>query len=170
MRIFTLVMLSMISQYAIGADLYTAGSGETYPWCGENASDDDNDGWGWENEASCKVPAKTYKNADGEVIGVSQLPVDEMGRRYYGTGPFAGNYTWKKSGRVRIYCKGDFFHDDDDDWGEACTAYVGKTGGFVKYLKYSADAGSCDCAKAKAIVGCVTENSLDYCEANVAVW
>jgi hypothetical protein len=34
---------------------YISSNGNVYPWCTENAIDPDKDGWGWENESSCKV-------------------------------------------------------------------------------------------------------------------
>lgn len=174
MKAILFVVGAMFSFNALAVDGYQTPSGKVYPWCTDKAIDPDNDGWGWENEASCKVPAsqsKPVEDKDTKVWGIGELPVDEYGRRYYGDGPHQGNFTWKRSGRIRIHCHGDFFPDDDgfgDDDG--CTAYVGKTsGGWVRYLKYSNTAGSCDCAKAKAIVACATENALAYCEENVAI-
>lgn len=99
--------------------------------------------------------------------GLDQLPTDEQGNMYYGEGSYKGGFNYLGHGRVKILCSGKFF-SKDSDWRKQWTGFVGKKkSGHVTMLKYSVEAGSESCAKAKAIVACATENYLDYCEAYV---
>ena len=55
MRALLVVALSTFSLNALAYDGYLASNGVVYPWCTQNAVDPDNDGWGWENDQTCKV-------------------------------------------------------------------------------------------------------------------
>ena len=174
MKLLLASMAMIFGLSAFAADgVYTAPNGDTYPWCTENAIDPDNDGWGWENEASCKVSADTPVADAPEVEpkpegpserGVDDLPI-KNGRPTYGEGRTCGGYGVVGAGRGRVCCTGDFFHDDDDSWSREST-YVVRT----PKRRYFADAGSPSCARNKAILHCAFENPLKLCEDNAKPW
>lgn len=121
--------------------------------------------------ASLIVPALFSSAAHA---GVEELAVDRDGLPYYGEGSTSGKYGWVGIGRGRVYCSGDFFHDDDDKWSSEYTAGIKVPkkqayGWKVNTLKYSAEAGSASCARNKTVLICAFENPLEYCEANVVV-
>jgi hypothetical protein len=118
--------------------------------------------------ASLIVPALFSSAAHA---GVEELAVDRDGLPYYGKGSTSGKYGWVGIGRGRVYCKGDFFADDDDSERTAGIR-VPKTQAYgwkINTLKYSAEAGSASCARNKTILICTFENPLEYCKANVVV-
>ena len=165
MKIITLFIPILLAGSLFADDVYTSPNGETFPWCTENAIDPDNDGWGWENEASCKV-----READGGNSGeASERGVDDMPRKNglptYGEGRTCGKYGVLGKGRGRVCCTGDFFYDDDDHWSREYT-YVARTA----KGRYFADAGSASCARNKVIMRCAFENPLVVCEASATNW
>ena len=163
-----LIMILMVtsSVQALADDVYKSPNGETFPWCTENAIDPDNDGWGWENEASCKVG---NVKGDGDSNNPSDRGVDNLpivgGLPTYGTGRTCGRYGHLGRGRGRVCCTGDFFYDDDDDWSREYT-YVART----EKRRYFASAGSRSCARNKTVLACAFENPLAVCEASVQGW
>lgn len=163
MKTILVFALTCFSMSLIAGDGYKASDGKTYPWCTDNAIDPDNDGWGWENEASCKVPGKVIdKPADEVANGVDEMPKGYDGLPVYGEGRTCGKYGVLGKGRGRVCCSGDFFAEDDDDE----VTYVART----PKGRYFAEAGSSSCARNKVIMRCAFENPLAICESNARKW
>ena len=163
----SILSLILLSNLALGADGYQASNGQIYPWCTENAIDPDQDGWGWENESSCKVK-DTLEQNDDPISGnsPSELGVDDMPKGYdglpeYGEGRNSIVVGYLGRGRGRVYCNGEVFADEEDNYTAVVSTPLGR---------YFADAGSANCAKNKAIMYCAFQNPLKVCEENVRPW
>ncbi len=163
MKSILVIALACFSWSLFAADGYKASNGQTYPWCTDQAIDPDNDGWGWENEASCKVAEVVKEEPKEDVVnGVDEMPKSAGGLPTYGEGRTCGRFGVLGLGRGRVCCSGDFFAEDDEDED----TWVIRT----SKRRYFAEAGSDSCARNKVIMYCAFENPLAVCEANARSW
>ena len=180
MKILLVAALAAYGSYGLASDGYLASNGQVYPYCGENAIDPDNDGWGWENEASCKVAdvADTQDPVEVEVPesparGVDEMPKNSRGYPVYGEGYGKGYVGVLGKGRGQVRCNPVWaFSPQDDGWDYEAFVKIprGTIGGWnYRVVKYHAEAASVSCARNKAIMLCAFENPLAFCEENVRV-
>lgn len=188
MKLRLTAILAMLPLSLSAADNgYKASNGIVYPWCGENAIDPDNDGWGWENEASCKVapvaedtePVKEEGTEEDEVskpkpvLGIDEMPKNSNGIPVYGEGYGRGTIRVRGKGVGIVRCNPIWGLSPQGD-GFDSRAYVripsGKVGGWnYGTRKYVSEAATVTCARNKTIMKCAFEHSLSFCEDNVKV-
>jgi hypothetical protein len=93
-------------------------NGKTFPYCGSAASDPDKDGWGWENNASCKVRqgARPPAPAASTPTPASPAPARQPANT---SSPVLSAGQWRDpySGQTFPYCASAASDPDGDGWG-----------------------------------------------------
>ena len=171
MKRLLILSLSLWGFNAMAAG-YTASNGTTYPWCTENAIDPDNDGWGWENEASCKVAASTsapQKSTTTERQMHTPPPSATEIVSSYGKGQRRIRVRGNGHSAV-VRCYSPYTSDEKD--GTEYWAYVKVRLGPVRHyysnsLKFSTRHASRSCARNATVVKCSFTYDLNWCEKNV---
>lgn len=74
--------LSSSSTSSSQVSMYVDGNGNSYPWCLLPESDDVLDGWGWENNQSCKVPDAAVSSSS-EGGSSSSVTVNQPSNGFY---------------------------------------------------------------------------------------
>ena len=160
MKILLIAVLATFGFSAYASDGYEASNGLVYPFCGDNAIDPDNDGWGWENEASCKMD-----DAAAPVVTEPSKPST------YGKGPRRIRLrTAAGTGLVRCYYAYTSEKDDSNAYWSYVKIRPANAGFISNSLKFSHRSNSKSCARNKTILECSFTYDLEWCEDNVTVW